>query len=53
MEHTGLNGYVYDFSVVFGSVDVGDILSIYKYLVTKNNTKYCMGLSKNIYQIIN
>ena len=39
MKQAGLNGYVYDFSVDYGSVDVNDILDIHKYLVKKNNIK--------------
>ena len=34
-----LNGNVYDFSVDYNSIDISDILIIYKYLVTKNNIK--------------
>ena len=30
---TGLNGYVYGFSVDFGSIVVGSILEIHKYLI--------------------
>ena len=37
MKDTGLNGYVYDFSVDYGSIDVDDIKDIHKYLVKKNN----------------
>ena len=32
-----LNGNVYDFSVGNNSIDKSDILSIHKYLITKNN----------------
>ena len=34
-----LNGNVYDFSVVYSSIDKSDILNIHKYLMTKNNIK--------------
>ena len=37
MKNTGLNGYVYDFSVDDGFVPVNDILDICKYLLKKNN----------------
>ena len=37
MKDTGLNGYVYDFSVDYDSIDVDDIKDIHKYLVKKNN----------------
>ena len=33
---TGLNGYVYDFSVSYKNVAVSDILGIHKYLMEKN-----------------
>ena len=39
MKKTGLYGYVYEFSVDYDSTDVGDILDIHKYLITKNNIK--------------
>ena len=37
MKKTGLNGYVYDFSVYYNSTDVDDIKNIHKYLMKKNN----------------
>ena len=37
MKKTGLNGYVYDFSVYYNSTDVDDIKNIHKYLIKKNN----------------
>ena len=37
MKKTGFNGYVYDFSVVYDSTNVGDILNIHKYLMKTNN----------------
>ena len=33
---TGLNGYVYDFSVDYDAIAVDDILDIQKYLMEKN-----------------
>ena len=33
MKKTGLNGYVYDFLVDFGIIDVDDLLDIQKYLI--------------------
>ena len=36
MEKTGLNGYVYDFSVDYDSIAVDDRLDIHKYLMEKN-----------------
>ena len=37
MKDTGLNGYVYDFSVDYNATDVDDIKDIHKYLMKKNN----------------
>ena len=34
---TGLNGYVYDFSVDYDAIAVDDIKNIHKYLMKKNN----------------
>ena len=39
MKKTGLNGYVYDFSVDYDAIGVDDILDIHKYLMEKNNIK--------------
>ena len=37
MKDTGLNGYVYDFSVDYDATDVDDIKDIHKYLMKKND----------------
>ena len=37
MKKTGLNGYVYDFSVNYNAIAVGDILENQKYLMKKNS----------------
>ena len=37
MQDTGLNGYVYDFSVDYNAVAVNDIKDIHEYLMRKNN----------------
>ena len=37
MKMTGLNGYVYDFSIDYDPVAVDDIKDIHKYLMQKNN----------------
>ena len=37
MKDTGLNGYVYDFSVDYNAIAVDDIKYIQKYLMKKNN----------------
>ena len=39
MKNTGLNGYVYKFSVDHNTIAVDDILDIHKYLMEKNNIK--------------
>ena len=36
MKRTGLNGYVYDFSVDYDAADVDDIKDIHRYLMKKN-----------------
>ena len=36
MKNTGLNGYIYDFSVDYDAIAVDDILNIRKYLIEKN-----------------
>ena len=38
MKRTGLNGYVYDFSIDYNPIAVDDIKDIHKYLMKKNNT---------------
>ena len=37
MKKTGINGYVYDFSVDYDATDVDDIVDIHKYLMKKDN----------------
>ena len=37
MKDTGLNGYVYDFSVDYDAIAVDDILDIHKYLMKTND----------------
>ena len=37
MKKTGLNGYVYDFSVDYSDTAVGDVLEIHNYLVKKSD----------------
>ena len=37
MKNTGLNGYVYDFSVDYSDTAIDDILGIHNYLMKKNN----------------
>ena len=39
MKRTGLNKYVYDFSVDYDAIAVDDILDIPKHLMEKNNIK--------------
>ena len=40
MKKIGLNGYVYDFSVNYLSIDVDIILNIDKYLTNKDNITF-------------
>ena len=40
IKKTGLNGYVYDFSVDYRSTDVDDIKHIQKYLIKRNDIVY-------------
>ena len=42
MKKTGLNGYVYDFSVDYNAIAVDDILDKHKYLMKKHNIKSCL-----------
>ena len=37
MKDTGLNRYVYDFSVDYNAIAVDDIKDIHKYLMNKSN----------------
>ena len=37
MKKTGLNGYVYDFSVDYDAIAVDNILDVHKYLMKQNN----------------
>ena len=36
---TGLNGYVYEFSVDYNIIDTSNIIDIRKYLMKKHDTK--------------
>ena len=38
MKNTGLNGYIYDFSVDYDAIAVDDRLDIGKYLMKKNDS---------------
>ena len=37
MKKTGLNGYVYDFSVGYDAIEGDDILDIHNYLMKQND----------------
>ena len=39
MKKTGLNGYIYDFSVDYDAISFDDILDIHKYLIKKHGIK--------------
>ena len=46
MKKTGFNGYIYDFSVDYDSIDVDGIKNIHKYLMKKNGiVEKCSDLS--------
>ena len=50
MKKTGLNVYVYDFSVDYDVIAVDNILDIHKYLMKKNNMIWiCLGLLKKFF----
>ena len=44
MKETGLNGWVYDFSVDYYSVDVDGIFDIHRYLMKSIDVRYCLSL---------
>ena len=46
MKKNGLNGDFYDFSVDYDAITVNDIRDIHKYLMEKNNIKWCLKLKK-------
>ena len=39
MKMTGSHGYVYDFSVDYDSIYIGNTSDMHKYLMVKNNMK--------------
>ena len=50
MKKTGFNGYTYDFSVDYGSINIEDIKDLHKYLMKKR--MYCKNFQiyeANIY----
>ena len=53
MKKTGLNRYVYDFSVDYDIIDTSNIIGIHKYLRNKHDKKKCWLNLENIYGIIN
>ena len=44
MKETGLNGWVYDFSVDYYSVDVDGIFDIHRYLMKTIDVRCCLNL---------
>ena len=51
---SNLNKYLlkknlYDFSVVYEIIVKSDVLNIHKYLMVKNNTKYCLDLLRKCF----
>ena len=55
MKKTGLNRYVYDFSVDYDIIDTSNIIDIHKYLRNKHDKKKkkCWVNLENICGIIN
>ena len=39
MNNTGLDGYVYDFSVDYNAIKTDNVLDVHKYLMEKNSIK--------------
>ena len=52
MKKSRLYESVYDFSVNYNSIDVGDILDIHKHLIKKHNIKYLDFLKIYVYCFI-
>ena len=48
LKKTGLNGYVYDFTVDYDAIKVDDVLDIDKYLM-KKIYKMMFGLLENVF----
>ena len=53
MKKTGLNRYVYNFSINYNLIHNSNIIDIHRYLMKKYDIKQSLDLLKNIYQIIN
>ena len=51
IRETGFEGYLFDFSVDYETIDFDDILDIHEYLMKNNNIKKCLDLLKNVYWI--
>ena len=49
MKKTRLNGYVSNPSVDYNIIDTSKIIDIHKYLINKNDMKWCLELLKNVY----
>ena len=50
MRKTGLNWYVYDFSVDYDAIAVDDILDIHNCIIKKNDSIIkCLGLLKSVF----
>ena len=49
MRKAGLYRHVYDFSFDYRAIAVDDILDIHKYLMEKNNIKWCLGLLRKFF----
>ena len=49
MKKTGLNRYVYDFSVDYDAIAADGILDIHKYLMKKIYSIKCLDLLKSVF----
>ena len=50
MKKTGLNGYVYEFGVVYNFIDTNNIIDIHKYLMKKH--KIMFRIIKKIFIVL-
>ena len=49
MKTTGLNAYIYDFSVYYDASAVDDIIDTHKYLIKKYDIKQYLDFLKNVF----
>ena len=49
LKQTGLNRFMYGFSIDYGGIDADDILDIHKYLMKKTRFKIMFGFIKKMF----